>query len=118
MNVGQIARNQRMMYDFINRGANSGYTAQIQSQFSSVAGLDTSSKNNGAGTADLLQSMGISGLQGRTAREMAQYQMRVQGTQSAAQQTAAGLDAPSRTERFSVRQQYAPISDEATEAMQ
>ena len=119
MNVGQMARNQRMMYDFINRGTNSSYTAQMQSQLSSMGGFGASAKTDS--TSNLLQSMGISGLQGRTAREMAQYQMRVQGAQGAApaqQAASTGLDASALTERFSVRQQYAPISDEATEAMQ
>lgn len=118
MNVGQMARNQRMMYDFINRGAGGSYAAQMQSQLSSAGGFGSSARADS--TSSLLQSMGISGLQGRTVREMAQYQMRVQGAQGAAsaQQTASGLDTSALTERFFVRQQYAPISDEATEAMQ
>ena len=120
MNVGQMARNQQMLYKFINRGAANGY----QSQLSSQGGFGASGKTDGTSAAGLLQSMGISGLQGRTVREMAQYQVRVQQERQIApsQQpetaSAAGLDASALTQRFSVRQQYTPISDEATEAMQ
>lgn len=103
-----------MMYRFISRGTNSDYTAQMRSQLSSAGG-----KANTTDAAGLLQSMGFSGMQGRTVREMAQYQMRVQQNKgaSAAQQTNTA-DAAASAQRFSVREQYTSISDEATEAMQ
>lgn len=114
MNINQLARNQQMLYRFISRSENSQYSSQMSSLLSGASG-----KANDA-TSDLLQSMGISGLKGRTAREMAQYQMRVQNEQktSAAQKTAAETGANSSVGRFTARQQYTPISDEATEAMQ
>ena len=115
MNVTQMARNQQMMYRFIDRSANSVYASQL----SALSGLGMSGKSDA--TSSLLQNMGISGLQGRTVREMAQYQMKVQNPQSstAARQTAAAEDTASAAVRQpSIREQYTPISDEATEAMQ
>ena len=119
MNVGQLARQQQMMYKFINRSTNSSYQQQMKSQLSTAGSLASAAKADDD-LAGMLQSMGISGLQGRTVREMAQYQMRVQNAsrRTAAEQTAGSTDAAARTDRFSVREQYAPISDEATEAMQ
>jgi hypothetical protein len=121
MYINQLARQQKMMYQFINRGTNSSYQNQIKSQFSSASGYSSAGKSDDT-VAGMLQSMGISGLQGRTVREMAQYQMRTQkesGT-TAAQQSSE-LDSVLQTaqaQRFTVREQYTPISDKATEAMQ
>ncbi len=120
MNVNQLARNQQMMYKFIERGTNVGDSSQLFSPFSSGA----SGKSKDA--ADVfLQSIGLSGMQGGTVREMARYQMRVQNAQNtAAAQSASpaqadsGAKAASSTETFSVRQQYTPISDKATAEMQ
>ena len=112
MNVTQMARNQQMIYRFIDRSANSSYASMM-------GALSSSNKTGDSGAAGLLQSMGLSGLQGRTVREMAQYQMRVQNAQSAAQPTTAATETAAAPQRqFSVREQYTPISDEATEAMQ
>ena len=119
MNVTQMARNQQMMYKFINRSGGSAYQAQMQSQMSSLSSRGSSSNDDVL--SNMLQNMGISGLQGGTAREMAQYQMRVQEAQKSAstQQIYSSRlgDAP-QTQQFSARQQYAPISDKAAEAMQ
>ena len=116
MNVGQLARQQKMMYQFISRGAGS-YQAQMQSQLSSAADFAVAGRKDDI--SGMLQSMGISGMQGRTVREMAQYQMRVQNASSApAAQQTGGASAAASAQRFSVREQYTPISDEATEAMQ
>ncbi|MBO4914149.1 MAG: hypothetical protein J5449_03000 [Oscillospiraceae bacterium] len=113
MNVGQLARQQQMMYKFIERGTGS-YQSQMKAQLSSSGGYALSGQNDDS-VANMLQSMGISGMQGRTVREMAQYQMRVQNTaETSAAQQSSGVD----TTRFSVREQYTPISDEATAAMQ
>ena len=116
MNVTQMARNQQMMYKFINRSAGSAY----QSQISSLSSFGAQAKNDGTDAASILQSMGLSGMQGRTVREMAQYQLRTQEAQNAvsARQTNTELGVGALAQRFSVRQQYTPISDEATEAMQ
>ena len=118
MNISQMARSQQMMYRFMSRSADSGYRAQMKSQLSSMSGFAVTGKSNDP-LAGMLQSMGISGLQGRTVREMAQYQVRVQNSSDAAntQQTgSAQTTAPAQG--FTVREQYTPISDEATEAMQ
>lgn len=117
MNVNQMARNQQMLYRFIDRSAGSSYASQL----SPLSGLGTA--NSGDKTSSLLQGMGISGLQGRTVREMAQYQMRVQNAQNAqsaaaAQQTNAAETQTAQTRQPSIREQYTPIFDEATEAMQ
>lgn len=115
MNINQLARTQQLMYNFVNK--NSDYASQIQTQFS---GLDTLNSANSGKTVDadsLLQQMGMSGLQGRTVREMARYKLEQEQTQ-ATQQSTAGLDAALLTQQFSVRTMYTPISDEATEAMQ
>ena len=111
MNINQMARNQQMLYRFLDRSAGSSYASQL----SSLSGLGASSSSGGTGS--LLQSMGISGLQGRTVREMAQYQLKTQSAQNA-QSTAAAQPAPSAAKQPSIREQYTPISDEATEAMQ
>ena len=122
MNVTQLARQQQMMYKFVNRGSNGAYQTQMKSQLSSMGSLALAGKS-GDSLSDMLQSMGISGMQGGTVREMAQYQMRLQSTSAAssARETAGASDIASVTpaaQRFSVREQYTPISDEATEAMQ
>ncbi len=119
MNVGQLARQQQMMYKFINRGTNSGNQAQMKSQLS-PANSYSLTQSGGDSLSDMLKSMGISGLQGRTVREMAQYQMRVQNA-SGKSGTQSSPDAAAQTEQttsFSAREQYTPISDKATEAMQ
>ena len=118
MYINQMARNQQMMYRFINRNTDSNYRTQMQSQLSSMGGFSVAGKNDDPITG-MLQKMGISGLQGRTVREMAQYQLRVQnnsGTTDA--QRPGGTDAAATAPQFSVREQYTPISDAATEAMQ
>ena len=121
MYISQMTRNQQMMYRFMNRTTNSAYQSQIQSQLSSMGGFTVAGKNNDP-LAGMLEKMGISGLQGRTVREMAQYQLRVQnGSSTAGTQQTGGTEAaaPSTpSQGFSVREQYTPISDEATEAMQ
>lgn len=119
MNVGQMARNQQMLYRIMNRNADNSYWTQIKSQLSpSAGGISAAGKNDDL-SADLLKSMGISGLEGRSYREMAQYRIRFQNASDAsgAQQTGAA-DAAAPAEGFFVREQYTPISDEATEAMQ
>ena len=119
MNIGQMARNQQMLYRVMHRNADNSYWAQIKSQLSSSTGGLSAAGGSDDPLAGLQQSMGISGLQGRSYREMAQYQLRVQNASGAAgaQQTGAA-DAATPSEGFFVRQQYTPISDEATEAMQ
>ena len=118
MNIGQMARSQQMLYQIMHRNADSSYWTQIKSQLSSSGGISVAGKNDDL-RADLQKSMGISGLQGRSYREMAQYQLRVQKASGAsgAQQTGS-TDAAAPAEGFFVREQYTPISDEATEAMQ
>lgn len=118
MYINQMARNQQMMYRFVNRSANSTYRTQMQSQLSSMGGFAVAGKNDDP-IAGMLEKMGISGLQGRTVREMAQYQLRVQNSSgTAGTQQTGGTDAASSAPQFSVREQYTPISDAATEAMQ
>ena len=120
MNIGQLARQQQMMYKFVSRGTSS-YQTQMKSQLSSANSFALTGQTDDK-VSDMLRSMGISGLQGRTVREMAQYQMRVQNTSgtSSTRQTSAASDATAaaQTAKFSVREQYTPISDKATEAMQ
>ena len=118
MYISQIARNQQMMYRFMNRNADSPYQTQMKSQISSMGGFTVTGKNDDP-IAGMLQSMGISGLQGRTIREMARYQFRVQNASgTAGAQQTGGTDAAAPAGQFTVREQYTPISDEATEAMQ
>lgn len=137
MNVNQLAHNQQMMYKFINRGVSSSDRTQLKSQLSSASSLFLQEQDSGDTVASMLQSMGISGMQGRTVREMARYQVRVQN--ASAKQTSgasaaekvkqtSGRDAVSNTKQtvgkadatkaFSVRERYTPISDKATKAMQ
>lgn len=112
MNISQLARNQQMMYNFIHKSGN--YSSQIQTQFSGFDALN--STNQGAGS--LLQKMGVSGLKGRTVREMAKYQLELQENAQISQQNGTGLDIGSLAQKFPVRTQYTPISDKATAAMQ
>ena len=120
MNISQMARSQQMVYRFLGRSTNSGYQTQMKSQLSSMGGFAVTGKSSDP-LSDMLKSMGISGLQGRTVREMAQYQLRVQdssGTANAQQTGSAQTTDAAASTGFSVREQYTPISDEATEAMQ
>lgn len=134
MNISQLARNQQMMYNFINKSASGDYRTQMKSQLSNLGSLALQSKGDDE-IAGMLQSMGISGLQGRTVREMAQYQMRVQkNTDAAAAKKASGTEKTSRTDAAkekekasrtdastrtpNIRERYTPISDKATKAMQ
>lgn len=111
MNINQLARNHQMMFNFINR--DSSYASQMQSKF------NFSALNSAKSDADsLLQKMGVSGLEGRTVREMAKYKLEQQEKSQASQQTDTGLDIGSLTQQFPIRTQYTPISDEATAAMQ
>ena len=119
MNISQMAHNKQMQYLLMNQNTSNSYWAQIKSQLSSsTGGISVAGKKDDL-LAGLQKSMGISGLQGRSYREMAQYQIRVQNASGAAgaQQTGA-TDAAAPAEGFFVRGQYTPISDEATEAMQ
>lgn len=123
MNISQIARNQQMLYQFVNKNAGSDYQAkmQMQSKLSSMGSLTVTGKGDDM-ISNMLKSMGISGLKGGTVREMAKYQLRVQNTSgvTGAQKTnnANAADASASKQGFSVREQYTPISDKATEAMQ
>lgn len=143
MNINQLARNQQMMYNFINRGTSGDYRTQMKAQLSNVGSLALQKQGDeDDAVAGMLKSMGISGLQGRTIREMAQYQVRVQSGASGAKQTSradaqnaasavkkanakdAAQDAKqtgrasAASNGFSVRERYTPISDKATKAMQ
>ncbi len=142
MNVNQLARNQQMIYKFINRGASGDYRSQMKAQLSNVDSLALQGRSENDAVAGMLQSMGISGMQGRTVREMAQYTMRVQNAAGGAKQTtradakaaaqgvkqANGKSAAQNAKQtsgastastaFSVRERYTPISDKATRAMQ
>lgn len=119
MNISQMARNQQMLYRVMNRNSDNSYWAQIKSQLSSsTGGISVAGKNDDP-LAGLQKSMGISGLEGRSYREMAQYQIRVQnGSGASGTQQTGAADAAAPSEGFFVREQYTPISDEATEAMQ
>ena len=116
MYISQMAKSQRMMYQFINRGMSGGSQSQTYARMFSADSM--SSGSDGTDVVDMLRSMGISGLEGRTVREMAQYQMRVQETRNTAQEVSAGSGIDKLSQLFSVREQYTPISEEATEAMQ
>ena len=70
MNISQLARSQRMMYQFISRATNGSDLSQLSSL------LPSGGKNDS--TTALLQSMGFSDAQGQTVREMARYQLRGQ----------------------------------------
>lgn len=148
MNIGKLARQQQMMYSFIDRETNrtgsSDSRTQLNSQLSVMNGRVRTGESAEDSVASMLKSMGISGLQGRTVREMAQYRMRVQNGSQTAKKTAGaealtpkasaesakktadkaaakkadGTDLSSLMQRFSVREQYTPISDKATETMQ
>ena len=113
MNVSQMARSQSMMYNFISK--NSQYASQMQTPSMGFDALNNVKSGNQVDANSLLRKMGVDGLNGRTAREIAK-------TQTARQQSAAsktnGAEAVSQTQSQSIRSQYTPISDEATEAMQ
>ena len=116
MNIRQLARNQNMMYQIINRGT--GAANPIQAQLSALNSSVTSGNQKGSGSSNLMQDIGISGMNGRTAREMAQYQSRVERSQvsTPASQTESAVSSTAR--QYATRQQYVPISDEATRDMQ
>ena len=119
MNISDIARTQRMMYQFVNRSVGNGYESQFNARMYANYGLGMSEEESGDEVVDMLRSIGISGTEGRTFREIAQNRMKAldkRDTGTASE--AAELDASSLAQRFSVRERYTPISDEATEAMQ
>ena len=111
MNVSQVARTQSLMYNFISR--NSEYASQMRTP---SLGFDASAVKSGnqLDADSLLRKMGVDGLNGRNVREMAKSQEALR-RQSAASQTSA---ADAASQASSVRAQYTPISDEATQAMQ
>ncbi|MBQ9459808.1 MAG: hypothetical protein IJU66_07755 [Oscillospiraceae bacterium] len=118
MNIGQIAKNQQMIYRFVNRSTGGNDVSQLLSRFSSAKNAAAASKAEES-ASEFLQSMGLSGLQGRSIREMAQYKMRVQNSAAAAPaQVASNTAAAVASQRFSVRESFVPISDKAAEAMQ
>lgn len=161
MNIGQMARTQQMIYRFVDRNLDKSKQSSPFSRLSSMnassvqrqqqentsalwSALTASTEKNGDPTVDsFLQKIGVSGSQGRTYREMAQYQLR-NNTQngSAAQKTAKEqtraslLDPTSQTQRqsqlkqqkldelqkqsarFSVKEPYAKLSAETTEKIQ
>ena len=110
MNVSQAARTQSLMYNFISK--NSQYASQMQTP---SLGFDMGNVKSGnqVDANSLLRKMGVDGLNGRTAREMAKADI---ARQQSSTSKATSADAASQTQ--SIRSQYAPISDEATEAMQ
>ncbi len=113
MNISQLARSQRMMYQFISRATNGSDLSQLSSL------LPSGGKNDS--TTALLQSMGFSDAQGQTVREMARYQLRVQEDRKsveAQKPDAEPWTAAAAAKQFTARQQYAPISEKATEVMQ
>ena len=112
MNINQLARNQQMIYKIIKN--NGGSASQMSMGLSGFNTLKNT--GNGVSADSLMAQMGISGLKGRTVREMAKYQMETEGQAKATQQP--GTDAGSLTTQFAARTQYTPISDEATKAMQ
>lgn len=139
MNVNQLARNQQMMYNFINRGTSGDYREQMKAQLSSASSLALQGKSADDSVSSMLQSMGISGMQGRTVREMAQYQVRVQNANASAANKASAASAASSAKQTSakeaadtkqtpgtsaasnklnIRERYTPISDKATKDMQ
>lgn len=123
MNISQIARNQQMLYQFVNKNSGSDYKAkmQMQSKLASMGGFTVTGKGEDM-LSSMLKSMGISGVQGGTFREMAKYQIRVQNAseKEAAQkaQDTQKTDSAAPKQGFSIREQYTQISDKATESMQ
>ena len=111
MNVSQVARSQNMMANFLSR--HSEYASQVRMP---SLGFDANNVKSGnqVDADSLLRKMGVDGLNGRTVREMAKSQEALR-QQSAASQ-ASGAEAATKAQ--SIRSQYTPISDEATEAMQ
>lgn len=120
MNVGQLARNQQMMYQVISRNGGA-YQSMLQGQYASLSSLGGKAQN--ANAADLLQSMGYSaGMGGRTVREMAQSQLRTQDTQhlreTAAPQTSGLERGLGSLTGIASRQQFIPLSEETTKTIQ
>ncbi len=128
MNVNQLARNQQMMYNFINRGTSGDYREQMKAQLSSASSVALQGRSADDSVSAMLQSMGISGMQGRTVREMAQYQVRVQNVNASAANKTSGANAAAETKqteaastasgRLNIRERYTSISDKATKDIQ
>ncbi|MBR1496588.1 MAG: hypothetical protein IJ617_03100 [Oscillospiraceae bacterium] len=122
MNIGQIARNQGMIYSILNRSsantAASASNSQKQAQSLDYNALQntystTRSRSEELTSESLMRSLGYEGLKGDTVREMAKYQMQLK-TQNAQQSQATD----SLSSQLSLSTQYTPISDDATKAMQ
>ena len=113
MNVSQIARSQNMMANFLSR--HSEYASQVRTPSMGFGALDNVKSGNQVDADSLLRKMGVDGLNGRNVREMAKSQEALRRQSTAASQTSA---ADAASQASSIRSQYAPISDEATQAMQ
>lgn len=114
MNVSQAARTQSLMYNFISK--NSQYASQMQMPSLGLDALSNVKSGNQVDADSLLRKMGVDGMNGRTVREMAKSQRAASLPQQSEASQTNGAEAASRTQ--SIRSQYTPISDEATEAMQ
>ena len=126
MLINQLAKNQQLMYNFISRAADTSSpwetltnSSQLNSQLSSQ--WDMEKRSATVDPDSLLQQMGMSGLKGRTIRDMVKYKMeQAQEKAQAAQQleTAPDIDLAALKQQLSARALTTPISDEATRAMQ
>lgn len=112
MNVNQVMRSQSMAYNFINK--HSEYASQMQMPSLGFSASNVKSGNQ-VDADSLLRKMGIEGMNGRNVREMAKSQEALRRQSTATSQTSAAAAA---SQASSIRSQYTPISDEATEAMQ
>ena len=125
MNIGQIARNQGMIYSILNRSsastAASASKSQKQTQSLDYNALQNTYNTNRSSSEELtseglMRYLGYDGMKANTVREMAKYQMQLKAQSAQQDQTAQAAD--SLPSQLSIRSQYTPISDEATAAMQ
>ena len=120
MYINQLAKAQMLTYQFISN--HSDYASPWQTQFQNSAGVGRDTKSGSEVDPDsLLQQMGVSGLKGRTVREMVKYRMeQAQEKAEAAQQldTVPDIDLSALKQQLAQRTLTTPLSDAATRDMQ
>jgi len=119
MTIGQLARSQQLMYTFYAKNIDYASQAQFQEPSTSANSWNGPQKVD---PDDLLQQMGLSGLEGRTIREMAQNKLNKVLEESQIQLPEKGGLAPSDlssiAQKLTDRVLHTPIPEETTAAVQ
>ncbi len=121
MRIGQMARTQTMMYNFIRNNNSSQYASQMQTQLWGSDKEKVSATEAITDVETMRQQLESIGLKGRTVRDMAKNYMESlkNAQQDSSNQVNANLNqVQSLAQQFIARVQYTPISEEATADMQ